>query len=130
MKTEHILCPTDFSEASAHAVDLAIVIAGWYKAQITALHVLSSIIPATVHSSDFSDSYRAEQALERQARGHLCARRHRQDRVSSIGRLNRIDIIGVRGRTPLDMSLFGSTTNHVVRRARCPVLTLRGQEGG
>ena len=78
MKTEHILCPTDFSEASAHAVDLAIVIAGWYKAQITALHVLSSIIPATVHSSDFSDSYRAEQALERQARGHLCARRHRQ----------------------------------------------------
>ena len=39
-------------------------------------------------------------------------------------------IIGVRGRTPLDMSLFGSTTNHVVRRARCPVLTLRGQEGG
>ena len=31
MRIEHILCPTDFSEASAHAVDQAVVIAGWYK---------------------------------------------------------------------------------------------------
>jgi nucleotide-binding universal stress UspA family protein len=34
-------------------------------------------------------------------------------------------VIGVRGRNPLDLTLFGSTTNHVVRRASCPVLTLR-----
>jgi nucleotide-binding universal stress UspA family protein len=34
-------------------------------------------------------------------------------------------VIGVRGRNPLDMRLFGSTTNHVVRSAACPVLTLR-----
>ena len=34
-------------------------------------------------------------------------------------------IMGVRGRNPLDVALFGSTTNHVVRRASCPVLTLR-----
>ncbi len=34
-------------------------------------------------------------------------------------------IVGVRGRKPLDVTLFGSTTNQLVRRARCPVLTLR-----
>jgi nucleotide-binding universal stress UspA family protein len=34
-------------------------------------------------------------------------------------------IMGVRGRNPLDLTLFGSTTNQVVRRAVCPVLTLR-----
>jgi nucleotide-binding universal stress UspA family protein len=34
-------------------------------------------------------------------------------------------IIGVRGREPLDVTLFGSTTNQVVRRARCNGLTLR-----
>jgi nucleotide-binding universal stress UspA family protein len=32
-------------------------------------------------------------------------------------------VVGVRGRNPLDITLFGST--HVVRRAACPVLTLR-----
>ena len=34
-----ILCPIDFSEASQHALDHAVMIAGWYRARITALHV-------------------------------------------------------------------------------------------
>jgi nucleotide-binding universal stress UspA family protein len=34
-------------------------------------------------------------------------------------------VMGVQGRNALDITLFGSTTNHVVRRASCPVLTLR-----
>ena len=41
MNIRSILCPTDFSEASAHAIDQAVIIAGWYQARITALHVLS-----------------------------------------------------------------------------------------
>ncbi|MGH9324527.1 MAG: universal stress protein [Vicinamibacteria bacterium] len=32
--------------------------------------------------------------------------------------------MGVRGRNPLDIMLFGSTAQHVVRHARCPVLTV------
>ena len=31
MTITRILCPTDFSEASAHAIKLAITIARWYK---------------------------------------------------------------------------------------------------
>ena len=34
-------------------------------------------------------------------------------------------VIGVHGRNILDMTVFGSTTNQVVRQATCPVLTLR-----
>jgi nucleotide-binding universal stress UspA family protein len=34
-------------------------------------------------------------------------------------------VLGVYGRNPLDLALFGSTTNQVVRRATCPVLTIR-----
>lgn len=34
-------------------------------------------------------------------------------------------VMGVHGRNALDLMLFGSTTNQVVRRATCPVLTLR-----
>jgi nucleotide-binding universal stress UspA family protein len=35
-------------------------------------------------------------------------------------------VIGVQGRGAVNMMFFGSTTNHVVREATCPVLTIRG----
>jgi nucleotide-binding universal stress UspA family protein len=34
-------------------------------------------------------------------------------------------VMGVGGRNPIDLTVFGSTANHVVRAAHCPVLTLR-----
>ena len=34
-------------------------------------------------------------------------------------------VIGVHGRNVAGMALFGSTTNQVVRHAKCPVLTLK-----
>jgi nucleotide-binding universal stress UspA family protein len=34
-------------------------------------------------------------------------------------------VIGMHGRNPIDLAMFGSTVNQVVRRARCPVLTIR-----
>src|SRR6478672_6572902 len=46
MDLKNILCPTDLSEASAHAIDQAIVIAGWYQARITALHVVNPMFMA------------------------------------------------------------------------------------
>ena len=34
-------------------------------------------------------------------------------------------VLGVHGRTAADLFFFGSTTNHVIREAGCPVLTIR-----
>jgi nucleotide-binding universal stress UspA family protein len=34
-------------------------------------------------------------------------------------------VLGVQGRSAISLGFFGSTTNHVVRAARCPVLTIR-----
>jgi nucleotide-binding universal stress UspA family protein len=34
-------------------------------------------------------------------------------------------VVGVHGRGALDRMFFGSTTQHLVRQASCPVLTLR-----
>ena len=34
-------------------------------------------------------------------------------------------VVGVHGRTRLDLALFGSTANQIVRHATCPVLTVR-----
>ena len=36
-------------------------------------------------------------------------------------------VMGVQGRGAADLMFFGSTTQHVVREATCPVLTLRGE---
>ncbi|HEV8201031.1 MAG TPA: universal stress protein [Candidatus Polarisedimenticolia bacterium] len=34
-------------------------------------------------------------------------------------------VLGVHGRNPIDVTLFGSTTQHVVRAAQCPVMVTR-----
>jgi nucleotide-binding universal stress UspA family protein len=34
-------------------------------------------------------------------------------------------VLGTRGRDAVDLALFGSTTNQVVRAATCPVLSVR-----
>jgi nucleotide-binding universal stress UspA family protein len=46
--------------------------------------------------------------------------------VLALADANDVDLIvlGVRGRNPIDLALFGSTANQIVRRARCPVLTV------
>lgn len=38
VEIQRILCPSDFSEASAHAIDLAIALAEVSKATIVGLH--------------------------------------------------------------------------------------------
>src|SRR4249919_2170489 len=40
-----VLCPIDFSEGSAHALEQAVAVASWYKARLTALHVYSPLRP-------------------------------------------------------------------------------------
>jgi nucleotide-binding universal stress UspA family protein len=46
-------------------------------------------------------------------------------REAAEGDRSDLVIMGVRGRNPVDLAVFGSTTNHVVRQASCPVLTMR-----
>jgi len=43
MKVTRILCPVDFSDASRQAIDEAVVVAGFYKSRISALHVLAPL---------------------------------------------------------------------------------------
>src|SRR5688572_3398983 len=40
-------------------------------------------------------------------------------------RLIDLIVLGVHGRNALDRLMFGSTTEHIIRRATCPVLTSR-----
>jgi nucleotide-binding universal stress UspA family protein len=139
----HILCPVDFSEASAHAVDQAIAIASWYGARITALHVRSPMVlpipgvPVGELPTLPVPDEEAYQLLEERVRALF--RRGSQLRVdvqietglpatvildSAAGR--RVDLIamGTHGAGGFARFVLGSVAEKVLRKAACPVLTV------
>ena len=137
-----LLCPVDFSESSVEALRFACSIAEESDAHLTILHVLGW--PSDDELPDRFDVSEFRHRLEERARGRLEALVSDEVRVwckpvttVSYGKPYReilevagreatdLIVIGLRGRNPLDLTLFGSTTNHVVRRSSCPVLTLK-----
>lgn len=140
---KRLLCPVDFSEPSLSALEFASSIAKESDAGLTILHVIDWTPDNELLVERF-DAPEFQRVVEEQARGRLDAlvtddvrvwsrpvtkigygKPYRQ--ILEIAGSEKTDLIvmGVRGRNPLDVMLFGSTTNHVVRRATCPVLTLK-----
>jgi nucleotide-binding universal stress UspA family protein len=131
MHIARILCPTDFSDASAHAIDQAVVIAGWYKARITALHVGSFVTPSVDETSPgrlrdetaaFFEGARAagipvdvRVEVGRPASHILdCAAALPADLI----------VLGTHGSSGFEHLVLGSVTEKVLRQAACPVLTV------
>jgi nucleotide-binding universal stress UspA family protein len=136
-----ILCPLDFSKASARALEYASSLANDAGAQVTLLHVVD--LPEAMPEPGAPDlsGYRvarfkaAEHALESAAdamrNGHHVTQRiltgkPYREILRVAGELEPdLIVMGVQGRSAIDLGFFGSTTQHVVRRAPCPVLTLK-----
>lgn len=137
-----ILCPVDFSESSLAALEYARSLAEEGSADLMVLHVFEWVEEPLTTRPIAMPEYR--QALEHEVRERLDAlvANHPSDGRPPIARLGygkahreivgvaleeRCDliVIGVHGRNPVDLALFGSTTNQVIRRAICPVLTVR-----
>jgi nucleotide-binding universal stress UspA family protein len=141
---QRILCPVDFSRSSTRALEYAASLAEEAHARLTVLHVLE--LPPDLSELPYSGlaEYRNDQFQK--ARKHLseavkvsvppaCA----VDELVLVGRVHReilrvaaeqgADLIamGIQGRGAVDLMFFGSTANHIVREAMCPVLTLRGE---
>lgn len=138
MPFARILCPVDFSESSLAALDAAVSMTAKGGADLTVLYALDW---PSEDFGPFTPEYRLD--IERSAReelSRLVAARHapRAHLQLASGKAYReilaaaadgkadVIVMGVHGRNALDLMLFGSTTNQVVRRATCPVLTLRG----
>jgi nucleotide-binding universal stress UspA family protein len=137
-----ILCPVDFSDASQHALDHAVMIAGWYRARITAFHVRHPILvpePPVLFAEAGADSFSVEDLEARlhhwlapvRAAGISCdvmvvdAPSPASRIVDAAPRLG-IDLIvmGTHGRGGFERLILGSVTERVVRRAECPVITV------
>ena len=138
-----ILCPVDFSSSSEGALDYAAALAQEAHASLTVLHVLERL-PDLVEYAEAVGLAEYRHTRFEQARAHLSqavkATVHetcKTDELVLVGSayaeiLRVADdqdagliAMGVRGRGATDLMFFGSTTNHVVRAAHCPVLTVK-----
>ncbi len=142
---KRILCPIDFSDSSLHALKYAMSMAQEADGQLTVLHVVAHEFeydPGMVHDKgmsigDFME--RREEALRVRLQDTIggatefCS----VEPLTTYGKPWRevlrvatetqsdLIVMGVQGRGAADLLFFGSTTQHVVREASCPVLTLR-----
>ena len=139
-----ILFPTDFSEHADYAWPYALQFAQEFGAQVHLLHVVARPPRVSESYAMNFDPEKFTQALTQEASATL-ARLHQiaQDRnvesqtavrvgidfheIIDYARTNQIDLIvmATHGRTGLAHALVGSVAEKVVRKAPCPVLTIK-----
>jgi universal stress protein A len=146
---KRILCPIDFSECSMDALQYAMSMAQENDASLLVVYVVpndfvplpgqspSERLDRTISVAEFfmrrEEHVRRllQQAVPETVRTYCSVETmmtHGQP-ASEILKLadksgSDLIVIGVRGRGAADLALLGSTTQHVVRQATCPVLTI------
>ncbi|MEP0773740.1 MAG: universal stress protein [Acidobacteriota bacterium] len=151
MKVEKVVCPTDFSPCASHALELAVLVARSFGAE---LHVLHAVV---LHAEDphnpahhLPNLEEVQALLERTAASALARDiAPHADGVLRILQVQRrapfageailgyaeeigadLIVMGTHGRRGLAHVLLGSVANEVVRGAPCPVMTVRTRPEG
>jgi nucleotide-binding universal stress UspA family protein len=141
---KRLLWPTDFSSSSLAALEMAFAFTQEAQAGITLMHVLDEADEQALFVARSYDIHRHARDAEQRASEQLLrlvpdavrdwgwpairvVRGIASEEILRVAEEESTDLIvmGIQGRKPLDLMMFGSTTNQVVRRARCPVLTVR-----
>ncbi|MCF7808963.1 MAG: universal stress protein [Candidatus Marinimicrobia bacterium] len=147
MNFEKILVPTDFSESARYALPFAVDLAKKYGAKIHLLHVVEPIaVPV-----DFAWGTYSYPDIEKQLSGYventldtivkedipkdltvqqsiLHGKSWRE--IITFAKENELDLIvmATHGLSGFSHALYGSTAEKVIRKAPCPVLTIRHPE--
>jgi nucleotide-binding universal stress UspA family protein len=144
---KRILCAVDFSESSMHALTYALSLAQEADGCLTVVHVLGAEFAGQVGIGEEHLGLAALQLQQEQEARTLLdkavpdsaaayckaetmlprGKPWREILRIAADRQAELIVIGVHGREAADLMFFGSTTQHVVREATCPVLTLRGK---
>lgn len=144
MQVKTILFPTDFSQGARAAMDYAISLAQDYEAKLVLLYVIQDIsiaewyIPSSISVTDLvedmqksawkeMEKWNAEVAAKVKDVEQMVIRGVPFVEIIKAAKNKNADmiVIGTHGRTGIDHMLFGSTAEKVVRKAPCPVLTVR-----
>jgi universal stress protein A len=144
IQLQTICVPLDFSDTSAAALSYAKALADAFHAKLHLLHVLVNWFP----DGDFPVNPQVYVELEKSARKQLDNQLTNQEsqkyqahlelvsgtsefvEIVRYARDRKIDLIvmGTHGRGPIAHMLMGSVAEKVVRKAPCPVLTVRHPE--
>ncbi len=145
---QRILHPTDFSDSSKHALTYAVSFAQEYSAELCLLHVIEEVARA-MYFDMLQTPPLAEIMADIEAQANTAMRKLLPEecegklQVEYIVRTGvpfleivgcaeeiKADMIvcGTHGRTGLKHVLFGSVAERVVRKASCPVLSVRHPE--
>jgi universal stress protein A len=145
IEVKSVLHPTDFSEPSKHALKYAVAFAEEFHAKLYVLHVIEEISSAL-----YFDMLQAPPLAQLMVDIENQARKALEDILPADVR-SRIEteylirkgvpfleiircaeqmqmgviVLGTHGRTGLKHALFGSVAEKVVRKAPCPVLSVR-----
>jgi nucleotide-binding universal stress UspA family protein len=137
---ETILCPLDFDDCSLAGLDKAIQIARYFKASIALIHVVSlvlrvrevPIIPPEIHDRRID----AKAKLTDIAQNRLADIEHEtavyvgdiaESIIQAVADVEPdLLVMATHGRAGLAHLVLGSVAESVVRKAGCPVLTIRG----
>ena len=145
LQLHKILVPIDFSENAKSALRYASQLAGLFHAEIILIHVLEpmlyppdfslgQIILPSIDTHEIED--KANEELQKLAEIEVAKDLKKQVIVKSgkpfaeiiqIAKEENIDliIISSHGHSGMEQIIFGSTSEKVVRKAPCPVLTVR-----
>lgn len=143
-----ILCPTDFSENSEHALKYALALAILSQADLQLFHVVEPITyPQSTELfepvlDEVELMMKMEAAYQKQLEDQVIALKEEYPKITGklvngntfleIIKAARDDVdmivMGTHGRTGLAHVLIGSVAERVVREAPCPVLTVKHPE--
>ena len=142
-----LLVPTDFSENALKALNIAKEIARGSNAVLHIMHVVEPVVYPADWSFAQSGFTEIENELEANTAKQLdeiaqqlsaegftvktkIVKGRASDEICNYAKNNGISIIaiGTHGRSGLEHFLFGSTTERVLRKAPCPVLSVRLDE--
>jgi nucleotide-binding universal stress UspA family protein len=137
-----VLCAVDLSASSLGAIQMCQRLLGHRSPAVTLLHVIDDAGENELFLARPYDVHRHADELETRVRASVrevtaplfAGRRPPDIRVTHGRAAERIlsvaseigaelIVMGVHGRKALGVAIFGSTTNDVLRRAACPVLT-------
>jgi nucleotide-binding universal stress UspA family protein len=137
----HILCPTDLSDASRTALQSAFMLARWYRSRVSVLHATHLALPAAAFAEPVAGLTPAQRAAITADVERFVASAEPGDvpvavtvtegaPVRAILEMAHdlpasLIVLGTHGRSGFEHLLMGSVTERVLRKASCPVCTVR-----
>ena len=143
MQIKTILCPIDFSEISANAMEYAVFLASHHHAELLLLHVVEYLQEFEQYQILVFTSQELVEKMEQQAHeelNKLTEQIKKTVKVETVVRQGKpfveiikeakekdmdLIVMASHGRTGISHMLMGSVAEKVVRKANCPVLIVR-----